>query len=99
MRTARLLTTAALLATPLPLSAAAQVQDQFTRVRDEFRNSWFWGVKTGIASLASAIDEDSQLNQIGGEWLLTRNRVALYLAYDQASVDRTTQLADSRGQV
>ena len=92
MGTARLLTAAALLTTLSPFSAASQV-------RDEFRNSWFWGAKAGIASLAAAIDEDSKVNQIGGDWLLTRNQVALYLAYDQASFDRTTQLVDSRGQV
>ena len=92
MRTARVLAAAGLLGLLLSTSAAAQV-------RDEFRNSWFWGAKAGIASLGTAIDESSQLDQIGGEWLLTRNRGALYLAYDQASFDRSTQLADSRGQV
>jgi hypothetical protein len=66
--------------------------------RDDFKDSWFWGVKGGVISFSTATVENRVEPVVGGEWLLTRTRGALYLALDQALFDASSALIDTLGQ-
>src|SRR5687768_9472412 len=63
--------------------------------RDDFKDSWFWGVKGGVISFSTTTVENKVEPVIGGEWLLTRTRGALYLALDQALFDATSSFQDT----
>jgi hypothetical protein len=76
MRTIRALTTAALI-TALPGLAAAQEGRQF-------KDSWFWGFKTGGSTYADSSGGYSAAPVVGFEWLITRTHGGLYIAGSQA---------------
>ena len=67
-----------------------------------FDNSWFWGAKTGVMSYSTRAVENAVAPLFGGEWLITRTRGALYVAYDQtlfntdASIDDATSTGGQR---
>ncbi len=82
MRLLRVLATAAALAALTPHSGSAQDGRQF-------KDSWFWGLKTGAVSFQSASTTDGGAVLFGGEWLITRSSGGLYVSYDQAFL--TTQ--------
>ena len=63
--------------------------------RDDFKDSWFWGVKGGVISFSTTTVDNKVEPVVGGEWLLTRTRGALYLALDQALFDATSSLQDT----
>ena len=50
----------------------------------QFKDAWFWGLKTGAVSFASATTTNGGAPLIGAEWLITRSRGGLYLSFDQA---------------
>ena len=77
MRTFRPLLAAMALLALAPLTAHAQADRSFT-------DSWFWGVKGGVMSFYTTQVSHAPAPLIGGEWLITRNKGALYLSLDQA---------------
>ncbi len=74
-------TLAALIATPL----AAQ--------NEAWQFRWYWGAKGGVLGYSLPTSGQSFAPQIGGDWLITARRTALYVGYSQsltAEVDTFT---------
>jgi opacity protein-like surface antigen len=65
----------------------------------DFRNSWFWGGKAGVMTFSTMTTKNKVAPLVGGEWLITRKRFGLYLAYDHAIFDATAGIADMGGNV
>jgi hypothetical protein len=82
MRTIRTLTAGLACAALLPAVAAAQAPQ---KVRS-FTDSWYWGAKGGV-SLFGATAEDISAPTFGGEWMITRTRVAMYVSVEQSFFD------------
>jgi hypothetical protein len=74
----------------IPAVASAQAD------RD-FRNSWFWGAKAGVASFSTLTTQNKMAPMVGGEWLITRSRFGLNLAYDHSFFDATAGIEDLSG--
>ena len=60
----------------------------------QFKDSWFWGLKTGAVSYSSATTTSGGAPLIGGEWLITRTQGGLYLSFDQAFLTTTGGFVD-----
>ena len=87
MRILRLVAMAATLATVAPTFASAQSGRLF-------KDSWFWGAKVGNSVYRTRTTGDRIAPLIGGEWLITRTRGALYVSLDQAFFSATTTIDD-----
>ena len=87
MRFLRVLAVAAGFAALLSQSSAAQEQRQF-------KDAWFWGVKSGLLSYSSASTTNGGAPLLGAEWLITRTRGGLYLSFDQAFLTTTGGFQD-----
>jgi hypothetical protein len=59
-----------------------------------FQNAWFWGVHAGGTSVGTPVSPSSGATTVGAEWMITRSRGGLYVAYDQANFTRTSSIAD-----
>jgi hypothetical protein len=61
-----------------------------------FENSWFWGLKGGVTSFSTGVNGSGRTSAptIGGEWLITRTRVALYASIDQSFFSKTANVFD-----
>jgi hypothetical protein len=70
-------------ATLLPAVASAQTDRGF-------QNSWFWGVKGGLASFSTETVNNATAPTVGAEWLITRKRFGLYVAGDYAFFNART---------
>jgi opacity protein-like surface antigen len=68
----RSLAIAALLVLASAAPLAAQVLD--------WQNQWYWGAKGGLLSYSLPSGKANQA-QLGGEWLITAHRTALYVGY------------------
>ena len=68
----RSLAIAALLTLASAAPLAAQIQD--------WQYQWYWGAKGGLISYSLPSGRANH-PQIGGEWLITARRTALYVAY------------------
>ena len=68
--------------------AEAQLQD--------WQRKWFWGAQYGLMYFHDGTDWRWATN-IGGHWLITGRRAALYLAYDQMFFRANTQVAVDDG--
>src|SRR3954470_4096624 len=77
MRLLRVLATAAGLAAVISTTSAAQGGRQF-------KDAWFWGLKTGAVSYSSASTTDGGAPFLGAEWLITRTNGGLYMSFDEA---------------
>jgi len=77
MRHLRLLVVAAGVGALLAQPAAAQEGRQF-------KDAWFWGVKTGSLVYSSATQSSGSAPLVGGEWLISRSLGGLYLSFDEA---------------
>lgn len=73
MRTIGRLVVAGFAVLALPHAAAAQEGRLF-------QNSWFWGAKGGSFYFNSPTVDGGFAATVGGEWLITRTRTALYIA-------------------
>ena len=62
----------------LTLAAARPLSAQ--RILD-WQNGWYWGAKGGMLRYALPSFGNVEAPQIGGEWMITARRVALYLGY------------------
>lgn len=67
----------------VPALALAQ-----TRTAPAFADSWFWGVKGGT-TMFTVVDGGASKSAptVGGEWLLTRTRIALDISVEQTFFD------------
>lgn len=78
-------------------SAAAQA--------DAWQNKWYWGLQGGVALFKAPISSAALLSgtappwsaalTVGGHWLITARRSALYFAYDQVLFDQPNGSADT----
>lgn len=61
-----------------------------------FNDSWFWGVNGGVMMFTSGIGSDVRVTAptVGGEWLITRTRVALRVSIVQAFFDEQGGMTD-----
>ena len=85
MRTIRTLTAGLACAALLPAMAAAQ-QAAVPQKARSFTESWYWGAKGGV-SLFGAAAEDISAPTFGGEWMITRTRIAMYVSIEQSFFD------------
>lgn len=79
MRTSRFLIVTLLAGATVSSQARAQ------RVSD-FEDSWYWGLKSGVATFSPTLGGNESSLTYGAEWLITRNRGALYVSFDEANV-------------
>jgi hypothetical protein len=87
MRLLRVFAAAIGLAALLPQLSAAQAGRQF-------KDAWFWGIKTGTTLYSSPYTSNSAAPLIGAEWLITRTRGGLYVSFDQAFLSTTGNFQD-----
>ena len=83
MRILRSLAVAGALVALVPMAAQAQTPS------DGFTNSWFWGAKGGLMTFSTSDVKNAAAPLVGAEWLITRQRGALYLSFDQAYFEET----------
>ena len=62
-----------------------------------FNDSWFWGVNGGVMMFTAGTGSDVSVTAptVGGEWLITRTRIALRLSIQQAFFDEQGGLRDT----
>lgn len=72
------------------ISAAASAQQS-----RYFDDSWFWGVKSGVATFSPTLGGNETAATFGGEWLITRSRGGLYISADQANVSTVSAVVDA----
>ena len=94
MRTVRLVASGLALVALLPAAGESQSQPGGAR---GFKDSWYWGAKTGLLSFSTVTSGSAWAPLIGAEWLITRSRGALYVSLDQSFFDETTGLVDQQG--
>ncbi|HVF39638.1 MAG TPA: hypothetical protein VM939_07025 [Gemmatimonadaceae bacterium] len=87
MRKTRWIFAGLLCAALSPAAASAQ------RMRD-FEDSWFWGVKGGVSTLAPTLGDSEAAATYGVEWLITRSRGGLYISLDEANVSTISGVFD-----
>jgi hypothetical protein len=63
---------------------ALAVQTSGAQEGRQFKDAWFWGVKTGALFYESQSTTSGAAPLVGGEWLITRSQGGLYLSLDQA---------------
>jgi hypothetical protein len=94
MRLARTVVVAMLAAALVPGLALAQNASSAG-----FDNGWFWGVKGGITQF-DAIDLQAggfktvNATTVGGEWMITRTRMALILSMEHSFFDEVSAVFD-----
>jgi hypothetical protein len=92
MRMARLAAKAVVGIALVPGLAFAQANES----AKYFNDSWFWGLNGGAMFLTTGYDSDVKVTapSVGGEWLITRTRIGLRIAIDQAFFDEQTAVFD-----
>ncbi|MEP6691779.1 MAG: hypothetical protein ABJD07_11530 [Gemmatimonadaceae bacterium] len=90
MRSVRSMACLALLSLA-PAVAAAQAGRNFD-------DSWFWGAKVGTMSFSTKTSHNNAAPLIGGEWLITRSKGALYISAEQAFFNKSSNVLTSQGQ-
>jgi hypothetical protein len=90
----RMVRTVAILAgfTFLPSLAGAQATGSSSGMQD----SWFWGINGGAMLFNAGYDDEVSVTAptIGAEWFITRSRIALRLAVQQAFFDDQAGIYD-----
>jgi len=64
--------------TAIPTTGRAQEGRLFT-------DAWFWGAKAGTMTFWTSRVAHQTAPVVGGEWLLTRKKAGLYIAFDQSN--------------
>jgi len=59
-----------------------------------FQNAWFWGLHAGGTSFSTPAQSSKMSGTIGAEWMITRTKGGMYVAYDQAQFHGTSSIAD-----
>lgn len=93
MRIVRTFRLALAAAAVVPMIAGAQASSKSPR---DFDNSWFWGIKGGSTMITTGASGNEKVSAptVGGEWLITRKRIALSIGIDQAFFDNTAAVYD-----
>jgi hypothetical protein len=81
---------------PIVLVASASLavaQSASGQAAELFRDSWFWGAKTGLVSVGTA-EERTTRPTYGGEWLITRTLGGLYVHADYSAFTTTGSVDD-----
>ena len=60
-----------------------------------FDDSWFWGVKTGVATFSPTLGGNETAATYGAEWMITRTHGGLYVSIDEANVSTTSAVLDA----
>jgi hypothetical protein len=72
------------------LALAGQLEGQ----DDLWQGKWYWGAQGGVALFQTPTAAGTQTGlSVGGHWLITATRSALYLGFDQMLFDNTTTSA------
>lgn len=61
----------------MTISASASAQT------DSWKNQWYWGAQAGVLVYSTATQSTDYAFEFGGDWLITADRVALRLGFDQ----------------
>lgn len=77
----------------LALVPALVTAQQPANDRTSFDDSWYWGIRGGMTSFDAGAGRVSAPS-VGGEWLITRSRGALYVAVDQTFFDEVAGIFD-----
>ncbi len=74
----------------LSTEAAAQVNSEL------WKDKWYWGAQSGVFVFSTPTQSTEAALDVGGHWLITRDRVAMHLAVDQLffSDGTTSAVAD-----
>ncbi len=88
MRTMRWLIAGLVFTTALGSNVNAQASRYFD-------DSWFWGVKSGVATFSPTLGGNETAATYGAEWLITRTHGGLYVSFDQANVSTTSAVLDA----
>jgi opacity protein-like surface antigen len=64
--------------------------DSARRARSDFADSWFWGAKGGAMRFGTITEGMVTAPSAGADWLITRQRAALLVGFDQLFFDRTS---------
>lgn len=88
MRTMRCLIAGLVFSATLGATASAQASRYFD-------DSWFWGVKTGVATFSPTLGGNETAATYGAEWLITRTHGGLYVSIDEANVSTTSAVLDA----
>ncbi len=62
----------------------APPQETFVERGLTWPHQWFWGAEAGLMVFNDGVDGVSAEPTFGGHWLITANRTAMYVGYDQA---------------
>lgn len=70
--------------------------DTAASTTSNFNDSWFWGVNGGVMMFTAGVNQNVQVTApaIGGEWLITRTRMALRVSIQQAFFDEQAVIFD-----
>ncbi|MEO7102554.1 MAG: hypothetical protein ABI311_04255 [Gemmatimonadaceae bacterium] len=79
----------------VPLSLCIATSALQAQQEQLFQNSWFWGLHAGSTAIGTPNSSTTQAGTIGADWMITRAKGGLYIAYDQASFNRTSGIADA----
>jgi hypothetical protein len=60
-----------------------------------FTDAWFWGAKVGALAFSTTRIENGFAPTVGAEWLITRNRGALYLSIERSFFSEQSTLDPS----
>jgi hypothetical protein len=73
--------------------AAAPAAAQQTK--QDWSNEWYWGAHLGVLGYATATQETSWEPMVGAHWFITKRRIGLYAAFEQAffTDDATTAVS------
>lgn len=77
-----------------PSSTPSSARDSSAAARRGFADSWFWGVKGGVARFGTVTDGNKVVGLAGFDWLITRRRAALLVGAEQSFFSRTSAVAE-----
>jgi hypothetical protein len=94
MRIVRTFRLALAVAAVVPALAGGQATSNTAR---GFDDSWFWGIRGGSTMFTTGANGDTKVSAptVGAEWMITRSRMALYVAVEQAFFDNTAAVFDA----
>lgn len=84
----------AMLAISVPSAHAQRAVSSSIASARNFEDAWFWGAKGGVSHFSSAT-ETLNAPVAGGEWLITRQRVGLYISIEQSFFDTRAGVFDA----
>ena len=62
--------------------------------RQGFADSWFWGAKAGAIRFGTISEGMITAPSVGADWLITRQRAALLVGFDQVFFNRTSAIVN-----